>query len=107
MNLARGAYGAPALLLLDDPLSALDSHTGRAVFARLLGEAGLLRASAVVLATHATQYLAQATRVCVLDHGRQALYGTHSEMVRAPLSSRPACTRAPLGSALIPGWHGR
>ena len=35
--LARAVYARPAAILLDDPLSALDAETGRAIFAALLG----------------------------------------------------------------------
>jgi ABC-type multidrug transport system fused ATPase/permease subunit len=35
--LARAVYARPSAILLDDPLSALDAETGRAIFTALLG----------------------------------------------------------------------
>jgi ABC-type multidrug transport system fused ATPase/permease subunit len=83
VSLARALYGDPAVLLLDDVLSALDADTGRAVFAAALGPVGMARRSARVLVTHATQYLGQATAVAVLDGGALAACGTHAALLAA------------------------
>eukprot|EP01051_Picozoa_sp_SAG22_P026858 SAG22_NODE_8698_length_636_cov_0.864060_2_plen_162_part_01 len=58
LSLARAAYQATdpsgdcALVLLDDPLSAVDAQVGRALFDSLLGAQGLLRGKTVLMATH-------------------------------------------------------
>jgi ABC-type multidrug transport system fused ATPase/permease subunit len=40
--LARAVYSRAPVMLLDDPLSAVDAHVGKALFSRLLGPSGLL-----------------------------------------------------------------
>jgi molybdate transport system ATP-binding protein len=82
---ARALAREPDVLLLDEPLSALDSRT-RAAAARELG--GVLRESGVpaLLVTHDFHEAAQlGDRVGVLDHGRVVQLGSPDE-----LSARPA-----------------
>lgn len=51
--LARAVYSRARYVLLDDPLSAVDSHTARFLFERLfMGEGELMRGRTVVLVTH-------------------------------------------------------
>ncbi|KAK3232744.1 hypothetical protein CYMTET_56920 [Cymbomonas tetramitiformis] len=99
--LARAAYGRPAALLLDDPLSALDARTGRHVYEALLGPRGLLLDCATVLVTHAAQYLPRASRILVLCGGDAVFLGTYLEL----LARRAAASRdgdLPLVEALQP-----
>lgn len=51
--LARAAYAAADVLLLDDPLSAVDAHVGRHLFDRCI--CGLLKDKTRVLVTHQLQ----------------------------------------------------
>lgn len=81
LALARAAYANPDVIVLDDPLSALDSHVGKLVFKRLLApRTGLLRKSARVLVTHAAQNLGVCDHVLVLFQGRIAYQGTYTEL---------------------------
>jgi ABC-type multidrug transport system fused ATPase/permease subunit len=41
--MARAVYFNSDIYLLDDPLSAVDSHVGRHIFDNVIGENGLLR----------------------------------------------------------------
>ena len=43
MSLARAVYQDADVYLLDDPLSAVDSHVGRHIFDEVIGPKGLLR----------------------------------------------------------------
>ena len=43
MSLARAVYNNSAVYLLDDPLSAVDSHVGNHIFHHVIGPQGLLR----------------------------------------------------------------
>lgn len=41
--LARAVYNSADVYLLDDPLSAVDSHVGKHIFEHVVGPNGLLR----------------------------------------------------------------
>ena len=45
VSLARAAYHGAEMVLLDDPLSAVDAHVGRHLFDKLIGNTGLLAGS--------------------------------------------------------------
>lgn len=53
ISVARAAYSQEDIVLLDDPLSALDAHTGRHVFDEVFAAGGIMQNSARVLVTHA------------------------------------------------------
>lgn len=43
VSLARAVYSNSDLYLLDDPLSAVDSHVGKHIFDNVIGPKGLLK----------------------------------------------------------------
>ncbi len=78
LALARAVLGRPRVLVLDDPLSALDVHTEAQVeraLRRVLGQT-----TALVVAHRASTVLL-ADRVALLSGGRIAAVGTHSELL--------------------------
>jgi molybdate transport system ATP-binding protein len=83
--LARALARRPRVLLLDEPLSALDAHTRGSVRSELRGLlAGL--GLPVVLVTHDFEDAATlADRVGVLVDGRLRQLGTAAELVAAPV----------------------
>jgi molybdopterin-binding protein len=84
---ARALARGPEVLLLDEPLSALDART-RAGAARVL--AGVLRDSSVptLLVTHDFAEAAQlGERVGIIDQGRVMQEGTPSELAASPRSA--------------------
>lgn len=68
VNLARAVYSEHSLVLLDDVLSAVDSHVGAHIVRHCLG-GPLLLGRTVVMATHALQFLTHPciTRIIALD----------------------------------------
>ena len=52
VSLARAVYQDSDIYLLDDPLSAVDSHVGKHIFDRVLGPQGLLKDKALLLYAH-------------------------------------------------------
>jgi ATP-binding cassette subfamily B protein len=78
LALARAVAANPAVLVLDDPLSALDVDTEARV------EAGLRRVLATTTAlivAHRPSTVQLADRVALLQDGRVAAVGTHSELL--------------------------
>ena len=84
---ARALARQPEVLLLDEPLSALDARTRAAAGRELLG---VLRESEApaVLVTHDFAEAAQlGDRVGIIDRGRVVQQGTASELAATPRSS--------------------
>lgn len=100
LALARAVVARPSVLVMDDPLSALDIHTEAQV------EAGLrkvLAGTTTLVIAHRASTVMLADRVALLHDGRIAAIGTHSELMntvpayRDLLASQPSDT---LDSAL-------
>ncbi len=77
--LARALLNDPAVLVLDDPLSAVDAKTEAAILAAL-SRAGEDRT--LVLVTNRIAAAARTDRVVVLEKGRVVERGTHEELIR-------------------------
>ena len=78
LALARAVLGRPRLLVLDDPLSALDVHTEALVEEAL---ARVLAGTTAILVVHRPSTVALADRVALLQDGTIAAVGTHSELL--------------------------
>jgi ATP-binding cassette, subfamily B, bacterial len=78
LALARAVVGRPSVLVLDDPLSALDVHT-EALVEQALREV-LAETTALVVAHRASTVLL-ADRVALLEGGRIVAVGTHGELL--------------------------
>lgn len=78
LALARAIAAKPRVLVLDDPLSALDVTTEEAVTARLRE---VLAGTTTLVIAHRPSTVALADRVAVLDGGRITAVGRHSELL--------------------------
>lgn len=78
LALARSIAAKPAVLLLDDPLSALDTRTEETVTERLRE---VLTGTTTLIVAHRTSTVALADRVALLDNGRVVDVGTHTELM--------------------------
>jgi ATP-binding cassette subfamily B protein len=78
LALARAVLGRPRVLVLDDPLSALDVHTEALVEEAL---ATVLRGTTALLVVHRPSTVALADRVALLLDGGIAAVGTHSDLL--------------------------
>jgi len=80
LALARAVLGGPPVLVLDDPLSSVDVHTEALIEESL---ARVLEGVTGLLVVHRPSTLALADRVALLDGGRIAAQGTHTELMRS------------------------
>lgn len=78
--LARAIAAKPSVLVLDDPLSALDVHTEELVEARLRE---VLADTTTLIVAHRPSTVALADRVALLEDGRITAVGTHTELLAA------------------------
>lgn len=78
--LARAIAAKPKVLVLDDPLSALDVHTEELVEARLRE---VLADTTTLIVAHRPSTVALADRVALLEDGRITAVGTHTELLAA------------------------
>ncbi|HET8935142.1 MAG TPA: ABC transporter ATP-binding protein [Polyangiales bacterium] len=76
--LARAFLSEPRLLVLDDPLSAVDSRTERAILDVIERER---ERHSVLLITHRVAAAARCDTILVLDQGRIVERGTHDELI--------------------------
>ena len=85
--LARALARDPALLLLDEPLSALDTHTRAGVRAELREILADLRLPAVLVTHDFEDASTLAQRVGVMSEGRILQLGTSTDLVATPNDS--------------------
>ena len=76
--LARAILTDPRILILDDALSAVDTHTEEAILARLRE---VMRQRTTILVAHRISTVRDADLILVLDDGRVVERGTHAELV--------------------------
>ncbi|MCU0655939.1 MAG: ABC transporter ATP-binding protein/permease [Polyangiaceae bacterium] len=76
--LARAFLGEPPILVLDDPLSAVDARTEAAILEAIERQA---QRRTILLITHRVAAAARCDSVLVLEQGRVAEHGTHDELL--------------------------
>jgi ABC-type multidrug transport system fused ATPase/permease subunit len=81
VSLARSVYARADIYLLDDVLSAVDSHVGRHIIDNVLGPRGLLSTKTRILATNSIPVLKQASFITMLKEGEIAEKGTYSQLI--------------------------
>lgn len=78
LALARAVLGRPAVMVLDDPLSALDVHTEAAVEQALRR---VLATTTALVVAHRPSTVMLADRVAVVQGGQIVAVGTHTELL--------------------------
>ncbi|KAI1299646.1 Multidrug resistance-associated protein 1 [Halotydeus destructor] len=82
VSLARAVYANCDIYLLDDPLSAVDSHVGKHLFDKVIGPQGLLKDTTRVLVTHKVSLLPLVDEIIVMKDGRISEHGSYLELVQ-------------------------
>ncbi|KAJ5811897.1 ABC transporter integral membrane type 1 [Penicillium riverlandense] len=80
LNIARAIYFNAELVLMDDPLSAVDAHVGRHIMDKAI--CGLLKDRCRILATHQLHVLNRCDRIIVMDEGRIHAIDTYDNLMR-------------------------
>ncbi|XP_066976379.1 ATP-binding cassette sub-family C member 4-like isoform X2 [Macrobrachium rosenbergii] len=81
VNLARAVYYDADIYLLDDPLSAVDTHVGRHLFDQCIMDH--LKHKVRILVTHQLQYLKPASQILVLREGHTEAIGNYNQLVNS------------------------
>ncbi|KHJ45686.1 ABC transporter, ATP-binding protein [Trichuris suis] len=81
ISLARAAYHNTDIYLLDDPLSAVDSHVGQHIFENVIGNSGLLKDKTRIFVTHGLGYLKKVDRIIVIRNGRISETGSYAQLL--------------------------
>ncbi|CAG8797621.1 2081_t:CDS:2, partial [Racocetra persica] len=80
VSIARALYYNAEIVLLDDPLSAVDAHVGKYLFTNCFQRA--LAKKTRLLATHHLHYLPQVDYIICMEDGEIAEQGTYEELMK-------------------------
>ncbi|KAH8908657.1 P-loop containing nucleoside triphosphate hydrolase protein [Coniochaeta sp. PMI_546] len=80
LNIARAIYFDADMVLMDDPLSAVDAHVGRHIFDNAI--LGLLKDKCRILATHQLWVLNRCDRIIWMENGKIQAIDTFDNLMR-------------------------
>lgn len=80
LNISRAIYFDADLVLMDDPLSAVDAHVGRHIMDKAI--CGLLKDRCRILATHQLHVLNRCDRIIIMDEGRISAIDTFDNLMQ-------------------------
>lgn len=99
ISLARALYSNSAHLLLDDCLSAVDSHTAKWIFSNCI-RGPLMAGRTCILVTHNLQLCVPSSDyVVVLDNGRVVVQGNSSDVIKSGKLGEEIQKSKPISSA--------
>ena len=78
VSLARACYQEADVVLMDDPISALDANVRKAIFKQVFQ--GLLKDKTRILVTHAVDFVHLADKIVIMENGRIQAQGTYKEL---------------------------
>ncbi|XP_076439591.1 multidrug resistance-associated protein 1-like [Babylonia areolata] len=81
VSLARATYYDADVYLLDDPLSAVDSHVGKHIFDNVIGPEGILKNKTRILVTHGIGFLPKVDNIVVLKDGQISEVGSFAQLM--------------------------
>lgn len=80
IGLARAAYCNADIVLMDDPLSAVDAHVAKHIFENLIGPKGLLSGRTRILVTNNLGFLHKVDRILLFSDGEIVDNGSLEEL---------------------------
>ncbi len=78
LTIARALVCNPRILILDDALSSVDTHTEEEILRRLKN---VMRERTSIIVSHRISTVSHADRILVIDEGRITEEGTHEDLV--------------------------
>ncbi|KAJ5992478.1 hypothetical protein N7451_008202 [Penicillium sp. IBT 35674x] len=108
ISLARAIYSSARHLLLDDCLSAVDSHTAKHIFRQALTGPLMINRTCVLVTHNVSLTVPQAEHVVVLDNGKISAQGRPDDVAATGalgdefLKSRPASRASSRGLSRVP-----
>jgi len=82
VSLARAVYANSDIIMMDDPISALDANVRKKIFKHVFQ--GMLKDKTRILVTHAIDFLHFTDRIAVLKDGKIQAFGTFEELADDP-----------------------
>eukprot|EP00040_Diaphanoeca_grandis_P037451 m.244078 g.244078 ORF g.244078 m.244078 type:complete len:1509 (+) comp33822_c0_seq1:144-4670(+) len=82
VSLARAVYSQAMIYILDDPLSAVDTHVGAHIFEKVIGPNGVLKDKCRVFVTHSVQYLPKCDHVVCMRTGVIEEQGKYDTLIK-------------------------
>jgi ABC-type lipoprotein export system ATPase subunit len=99
VSLARAVYYDADIILMDDPLSAVDQHVGRHIFEECILK--YLANKTVVIVMNQLQYLQQMDHVIYLSNGSIKSQGTFSHLMESDIEFNTLVTSHVVNDAAI------
>jgi len=82
VSLARAVYANKDLILMDDPISALDANVKKNIFEKVF--VGELKNKTRILVTHAVDFLHLVDKIFVIKEGKIILQGSFESIKNDP-----------------------
>ena len=76
--MARAVYANADIIMMDDPISALDANVQKVVFKQLIK--GMCKDKTRVLVTNSVDFLHLCDRIIVMKNGRIVSLGTYEDL---------------------------
>uniref|UniRef100_A0AC35TPP3 ABC transporter family protein n=1 Tax=Rhabditophanes sp. KR3021 TaxID=114890 RepID=A0AC35TPP3_9BILA len=87
IGLAVACYSNNDIVLLDDPLAAVDSHVGKHIFENVIGREGLLKNKTRILVTNNTLLLDKVDLIIMMEDSQIKRCGTYQNLINDPFFS--------------------
>ena len=81
VSLARAVYSDNDIYLMDDPLSAVDTHVGKHIFEKVIGPKGMLKDKTRILVTQKITLLPHVDMIIVMKDGKVSECGSYQELM--------------------------